>query len=65
MQRIILNDDQTLLNDPSIGWNLNSIDAINETLNDTGDLHTKENGWQRLSTNDIKTLREGIPYVQT
>ncbi|KAA6472220.1 hypothetical protein [Bacillus swezeyi] len=60
MFRIILNDDQALLNDPSIGWNLSSIDAINETLNDTGryDLYTKENGWQRLSANDIKTLQK-------
>lgn len=60
MLRIILNDGQTLLNDPSIGWNLNSIDAINETLNDTGqyDLCTKENGWQCLFDNDIKTLQK-------
>ncbi len=60
MLRIILNDDQTLLNDPSIGWNLSSIHAINETLNDTGryDLYTKENGWQCLSANDIKTLQK-------
>ncbi|WP_244185726.1 hypothetical protein [Bacillus sonorensis] len=55
-----MNDGQTLLNDPSIGWNLNSIDAIKETLNDTGryDLYTKENGWQCLSANDIKTLQK-------
>ncbi|MCU4668584.1 hypothetical protein CHCC20491_1855 [Bacillus paralicheniformis] len=60
MLRIILNDGQTLLNDPSIGWNLNSIEAIKETLNDTGryDLYTKENGWQRLSANDIKILQK-------
>ncbi|MCY9263994.1 hypothetical protein [Bacillus haynesii] len=56
MLRIILNDGQMLLNDPSIGWNLNSIDAINETLNDTG--RYKENGWQRLSANDIKKLQK-------
>ncbi|UNA01644.1 hypothetical protein MG295_00227 [Bacillus phage vB_BcgM] len=64
MSNIIIEliDGSKLVNDPALGWNLDTIEGIIENLDCTGkyDLNTHRLGWTTLRQSDIADI-----YIET
>lgn len=58
MLKIILKDGTELLNHPNLGMNLDTIEGIEETLQDVGyyELFIKEKGYRRVYKHEVEFI---------